>query len=336
MIVFESRLVRRFVGRLERGEEVVATLTQLCEHERVRSAWIHGAGILEWAELTEWDPEREAWRAPRRIEGPLTVLALEGNVAIRNGPPWVQVHVMLARQTGPGAAGIETLGGTLASARVYALEIALEAYEDVRLERDEDPATGLALFKGQGVRGVFARSGGGAPAAAPPRAAASPAPSAATRADDDDDDPRDDEEQPSSRPSAAAPGAASGGISWAQAAAASKEAEERAARAPAPRPRRTGPPEAPHLPPPIPGLGPIPERERASPSFLDEPVPQKGDWIDHRQFGLCRIEGEDEEGGLRIRLPSGVRKVIKLDFFEVLPPRHEGERKVFPLRPRRR
>ena len=35
-----------------------------------------------------------------RIEGPLTVLSVEGNVAIRNGPPWVQLHVMLAKQTG--------------------------------------------------------------------------------------------------------------------------------------------------------------------------------------------------------------------------------------------
>ena len=65
-------------------------------------------------------------------------------------------------------------------------------------------------------------------------------------------------------------------------------------------------------------------------------VPAKGDWIDHRQFGLCRVDGDDEDGGLRIRLPSGIRKVIKLDVLEVLSPRLEGERKIFPLRPRRR
>jgi hypothetical protein len=65
-------------------------------------------------------------------------------------------------------------------------------------------------------------------------------------------------------------------------------------------------------------------------------VPAKGDWIDHRQFGLCRVDGDDEDGGLRIRLPSGVRKVIKLDVLDVLSPRLEGERKIFPVRPRRR
>ena len=85
-----------------------------------------------------------------------------------------------------------------------------------------------------------------------------------------------------------------------------------------------------NLPPPIPG------KERERPSEPAEPVPQKGDWIDHRQFGLCKVDGEDEDGGLKIRLPSGVRKIIKLDFLEVLPPRHEGDRKVFPIRPRKR
>ena len=91
---------------------------------------------------------------------------------------------------------------------------------------------------------------------------------------------------------------------------------------------------------PLPGTDPLVReyvmRTPEATAFLDEPIPQKGDFVDHRQFGLCRVEGEDEDGGLRIRLPSGVRKVIRLDFLEVLPPRHEGDRKVFPLRPRKR
>ncbi len=70
--------------------------------------------------------------------------------------------------------------------------------------------------------------------------------------------------------------------------------------------------------------------------MLEEPHPQKGDFIEHRQFGLCKVDREDEDGGLMIRLPSGVRKTIKLDFMEVGQPRMEGTRRVFPVRPRRR
>jgi predicted DNA-binding protein with PD1-like motif len=273
MIVFESRLMRRFVGRLERGEEVIGTLQQLCEHERIRAGWIRGTGIFERAEVMDWDAEREAWKAPRRIDGPITVTSLEGNVAIRNGPPFVELRAALVRAD-------KSTGGVLASARVYALDFAIEVYEDVRLERDEDHQTGLASFKGSSVRGVVAR----AREAPRPEPVAEPVPERPSRAATPSDPPR---------PSAPAVPA-----SWAAAIAASQQAE------------------------------------RAAP--LEEPVPQKGDFLDHRQFGTCRVDGEDEDGGLRIRLPSGVRKTIKLDVLEVLPPRHEGDKKIFPVRPRSR
>lgn len=312
MIVFESRIARRFVGRLERGEEVIQTLQQLCEHERIRSAWLHGAGILEWVELTEWDAEREAWRAPTRLDGPLTVLSLEGNVAIRKGPPFVQLHVMLSRQT--GSSSFETVGGTLSAARVYAIDFAFDVYDDVRLERDEDAQTGLSLFKGSSVRGIFAR--GGKTVVAPPP---SHVPERVVEAHVAEDSP------------VARVGAESGGISWARAAQASEEAERRISAAVAQKPTRAKEKPLGHLP-----FVPESKDRGVDLSFLDEPVPVKGDYVDHRQFGVCRVEGEDEDGGVKIRLPSGVRKTIKLDFLEVLPPRHEGDRKVFPLRPRKR
>ncbi len=118
---------------------------------------------------------------------------------------------------------------------------------------------------------------------------------------------------------------ASGGVSWADVAAVS-------AAPPVERPRERA---RPSEPAPAFRAQPIPDKRRDDEAF-DEPVPQKGEWIDHRQFGLCRIDREDEEGGLVIRLPSGVRKTIKLDFMEVGQPRQEGNKTVYPVRPRRR
>ncbi len=68
----------------------------------------------------------------------------------------------------------------------------------------------------------------------------------------------------------------------------------------------------------------------------EEPTLVKGDYVEHRQFGLCRVDGEDPDGALILRLPSGNRKHIRLDFLEVLPPRQDGERRIYPLRPRKR
>jgi hypothetical protein len=92
---------------------------------------------------------------------------------------------------------------------------------------------------------------------------------------------------------------------------------------------------------PVPAPEPLPERKRSADAALagidDEPVPARGEWVSHKQFGLCRVEGEEESGSLAIRLPSGVRKSISLDFLRVLPPVTDAAgRTVYPLEPRKR
>jgi predicted DNA-binding protein with PD1-like motif len=86
-----------------------------------------------------------------------------------------------------------------------------------------------------------------------------------------------------------------------------------------------------------PAPAPLPEKRRTTEEeFFDEPIPERGDFVEHLVFGLCRVDGEDADGGLIIRLPSGVRKTIKLDVLSVAPARHDGDRRIYPLRPRKR
>lgn len=72
---------------------------------------------------------------------------------------------------------------------------------------------------------------------------------------------------------------------------------------------------------------------RVEPTSFEE-APQKGDWIEHAKFGLCKIEGLSGDGVCIIKLPDARRKKIKLDALRVLSPRMEGERRVFPVRGR--
>ncbi len=124
-------------------------------------------------------------------------------------------------------------------------------------------------------------------------------------------------------------------LTWAQVAAVSESS-----RAVPPRPAtrlRTRPRAEPTVP--LPRVDPIPtRRDRAEePDFLDEPMPERGDHVSHKQFGLCKVERIDDEGGLRVKLPSGQRKQIKLDPFVVQGPRADGAgRRVFDLVPRRK
>lgn len=69
---------------------------------------------------------------------------------------------------------------------------------------------------------------------------------------------------------------------------------------------------------------------RAEP--IEEHKLEKGDWIEHPKFGLCRIEGLSGDGVCIIKLPDARRKKIKIDAMQVLAPRQEATRKIFPVK----
>lgn len=323
MIVMESRHGRRFVVRIDRGEDVVASIKKLAQSERVRAAWVRGTGLCEWAEVTDWDPSREALRAPRHLAGPLALLACEGNVSMRLGEPYVELRAALSRE---GDTGLVVLGGQLVLAASLNVELVIDVFEDVRLDRDEERETGLSVWKGERTQGVVARPlERGTKAMAPgtsspsvreaPRAAAPPP---ATR----EAEPEEDHETPAAT-------AEGGALGWADVARASSMAEASKPSRPAVIERKS--------PSPLVATVPVFDKPKErSDAEGDEPIPKKGDWVDHRQFGLCRVDGENVDGGLLIRLPSGMRKVVHLETLEALPPRYEGDRRIYPLRPRKR
>ena len=310
MITFESRHTRRFVGRIERGEDVLASLKRFAMGERIRAAWVRMTGIVEWVEVTEWDSNKEVLRAPRRIEGPLTLLAGEGNISFRLGEPFVEMRAALSRETDMG---VQTVGGQLVVVSALSVEFMIEVFEDVRLDRDEERETGLSVWKGEKTPGVVARATKNlAPALTrepsrgmPMVQTTMPSPRAMPQASDtlDEESPPVLDEAPAE------------GVSWSMVAAASERAE---------KPSSAGS---------VIAARPIGGVARAAPS---DDSPKRGDYVEHRQFGLCRVEGVDPEGALIIRLTSGIRKTIHMDPFELVPPRFEGDRRIIALRPRKR
>ena len=70
------------------------------------------------------------------------------------------------------------------------------------------------------------------------------------------------------------------------------------------------------------------------PAFLEEPEIVAGDFVEHKQFGLCKVTRVSDDGALLIKLPTGRTKQIKLTVLEVLPAREDTKRRIYPLRPR--
>ncbi len=312
MRVQESKSVRHLVGRLERGESVLASLRKLARDEGVKSGWVSGLGAFEWVELAEYDQDAQAYRAPRRFDTPTELLSMTGNLSMKDGEPFAHVHVALSRETDNG---IEVIGGHLIRAKVFALELRVDCFDDVSLVRGHDAATGLSLWGGTGSA---------------PRSAPRSSPQAEGLAPLHLEEPY---ERAPSAAEAASPGELEPGkVSWAMAAAASEEAATAPVKALRAKRAEKAKVKAPlHVPEALPGQA----RPDAA-DVDDDYVIETGDWVEHHKFGLCRVEKADDDDGLLIKLPNNRRKLIKVTYLEVLAPRQDGERVIYPLRSKKK
>jgi predicted DNA-binding protein with PD1-like motif len=140
-----SSRTRVVVARAEPGEWLPEALLELARWERVDAAFVRGHGLLSLAELALWDPETRSRGAPLRLDGTLELAGLCGFVSLSRGAPEVSLHAVVSRVAAGG--GWETAAGLLVRARAVAVELAVDVYDDAILDRHEDAATGLSLWR---------------------------------------------------------------------------------------------------------------------------------------------------------------------------------------------
>ena len=129
----------RLIVRVEAGEEAIETLTRLCRDERVAFASLSAAGAAKRLRLGFWNAETQAYEH-HDIEDQLEVVSFQGNVAIKDGEPFLHLHGVFARSD------LTTLGGHIVEAWIHpTLEVWIRV-EDVPVHRSSDPASGLDLL----------------------------------------------------------------------------------------------------------------------------------------------------------------------------------------------
>lgn len=85
----------KFYVRLDKGDEIIASLTALCEKENITAAQIQGIGGCESAKVGVFDQERKVYRQ-RELCCLLELVSLDGNVTLYEGKPYIHAHATFA------------------------------------------------------------------------------------------------------------------------------------------------------------------------------------------------------------------------------------------------
>lgn len=126
---------------LARGEDVVGTLTALCEQEGIHAAVFTGIGAVERVKIGYYALETKEYFF-RDEPGVFEVASMTGNVALVENKPFIHVHAVLSRAD----ESCECIGAHIKEAFVaVTLEIHMQVL-DIPLERQHDEDIGLKLL----------------------------------------------------------------------------------------------------------------------------------------------------------------------------------------------
>lgn len=129
-----------YIIRLEKGEEIVAKIKELCEKEDVKLASLSGIGAVNKVTAGLFKT-REKKYVSKTFEEDMEIVSLGGNVSCMNGETYLHFHISVANEAG------EVRGGHLTEAYISATgELVLTRIEG-SVDRQYSDEIGLNLLK---------------------------------------------------------------------------------------------------------------------------------------------------------------------------------------------
>ena len=128
-----------YVVRLQRGEEVLACLRELCEKESISLGTVSAIGAVNHVVVGVYRVDEQKYVA-NTIDGVMELTSLMGNITEKDGEPYLHLHATFGDLTG------KVIGGHLNEAVVSATcELFVRKVEG-HVGRRLDPETGLNIF----------------------------------------------------------------------------------------------------------------------------------------------------------------------------------------------
>jgi predicted DNA-binding protein with PD1-like motif len=86
-----------YAVRIDKGEEIVEKLKELCRTENIRFAQVSAIGASEHAVLGVYDLAKQEY-ARESVSGFCEITSLSGSITTVNEAPYIHLHAMLADQ----------------------------------------------------------------------------------------------------------------------------------------------------------------------------------------------------------------------------------------------
>lgn len=129
-----------YVIRLEKGEEIVTKVKELCEKEDVKLASLSGIGAVNKVTAGLFRTKEKKY-VSKTYEEDMEIVSLGGNVSCMNGETYLHFHISVANEAG------EVRGGHLTEAFISATgELVLTRIEGT-VDREYSDEIGLNLLK---------------------------------------------------------------------------------------------------------------------------------------------------------------------------------------------
>ena len=134
-----KRTGNKIVARMDKGEEILTALRDLCEREKVTLASVSAIGAINEFVVGAFDTVTKVYRS-NEFRGIWEIVSLTGNVTTKDGAHYSHIHMSAADENG------EVRGGHLNRAVISATcEMIVDVIEG-RAERTFSDEIGLNLL----------------------------------------------------------------------------------------------------------------------------------------------------------------------------------------------
>ena len=128
--------------RLDRGDEIIASLAEVCRREGINTAQVQGIGGCGRAVVGVFDPDANVYNR-QEICAMLELISLDGNVTSYEGEPYLHLHASFAYHEGGEA---KVLAGHLLEATILLTGEIVLTPADGRITHRYDEELGIRVW----------------------------------------------------------------------------------------------------------------------------------------------------------------------------------------------